>query len=199
MCVVRRPREFGYDARRTTHGEEDGARAAADGRYDSTTIWLHWSMVGLIAILWVMGQTADLLPRGPIRTGAWSVHVLLGLVTGLVLVLRIVWRAGFGRALPPADTGVLHAVAVVTHYALYVLVAAVVVLGVLDALYRGFVLFDLWPLPQIGTGDASVRRSIHGWHELAANLTAAVALLHAAAALVHHYVWRDRLLDRMAP
>jgi len=45
----------------------------------------------------------------------------------------------------------------------------------------------------------AVRRSINGWHELAANLILLVAFLHAVAALVHQYAWRDRLLNRMAP
>jgi hypothetical protein len=51
-------------------------------RYDPTTIWLHWITVGLIVALWVIGQTGDLVPRGPFRTGIWSVHVTLGFLTG---------------------------------------------------------------------------------------------------------------------
>lgn len=167
--------------------------------YDRTTIWLHWTTVGLIVVLWAIGQTADLLPRGPIRSGAWSVHVLLGIVTALILVTRVAWRAQFGRVLPPADTGVLHAIAKATHYTLYVLLAVAVVLGMIDALYRGFNVFGVWPLPQIGAGDAAMRRSINGWHELAANLLVAVAVLHGLAALLHQYVWRDHLVERMIP
>ncbi len=172
-------------------GDQDVAR------YDPTTIWLHWITVGLVAVLWVIGQTADLAPRGPVRTGVWSVHVLLGLATGLVLLTRVAWRAHFGRVLPPADTGILYTTARVTHYTLYILLGAVVVLGIVDALYRGFNLFGVWSLPQFGTGDAATRHSINEWHERAANLTIVVACLHAAAALVHQYVWRDHLIERM--
>lgn len=168
-------------------------------RYDRTTIWLHWITVGLIVVLWTIGQTADLLPRGPLRSGVWSVHVLLGIVTAFVLVTRVAWRAEFGRVLPPADTGILHALAKITHYALYLLLAIVVVLGMIDALYRSFNLFGLWPLPQIGTGDAAMRHSINEWHELAANLLVLVAALHGVAALLHQYVWRDHLMERMVP
>lgn len=170
-----------------------------DLRYDSPTIWLHWTTVGLVVVLWVIGQTADWLPRGPLRTGAWSVHVLLGFVTGLVFLIRVAWRARFGRVLPPADTGILYMAAKATHHALYLLLAAAIVLGIVNALYRGFRLFGLWPLPQFGTGDTATRRSINEWHELAANAIMVVALFHAAAAMIHHYVWRDRLLDRMKP
>jgi cytochrome b561 len=172
-------------------------RDRTDGHYDPVTIWLHWATAALVAILWIMGQTIDFLPRGPLRANAWSLHVTLGIVLGLVLVGRVFWRAGPGRGLPAADPGLLHAVAKATHYALYGLLAAVVVLGVANALVRGFDLFGLWTLPQIG--DPSLRRPVNELHELAANLTLIVAFVHAAAALVHHYVWRDGVLRRMIP
>jgi cytochrome b561 len=168
-------------------------------RYDRTTIWLHWTTVGLIAGLWVIGQTADLIPRGPFRTGIWSIHVTLGIVTAFVLLTRVAWRAHFGRVLPPADTGILYVIAKATHYTLYVLLAAVVVLGIADASYRGFSLFGVWSVPQFGTGDRAIRHSIDEWHELGANVLMLVGIIHALAALGHHYVWRDRLLRRMQP
>ena len=125
--------------------------------------------------------------------------MVLGVVTGFVLLTRVAWRAQFGRVLSPADTGVLYALAKVMHFTLYALLAVVVVTGIVNASYRGFNLFGIWSVPQFGTGDAITRRSINGWHELAANLTMLVGLLHTAAALVHQYVWRDRLLNRMMP
>lgn len=174
-------------------------RDPTNGHYDPTTVWLHWTTVALVTILWVIGQTADWLPRGPFRSGVWSVHVILGFVLGFVLLTRIAWRAHFGRVLPPADTGALYAIAKATHYTLYLLLATVVITGITNASYRGFTLFGVWSVPQFGTGDAATRRSITEWHELAANLTLLVAFLHAVAALAHQYVWRDRLLNRMTP
>lgn len=168
-------------------------------RYDLTTIWLHWATVALIMVLWGIGMTADWLPRGPARSGVWSVHVILGILTALVLVTRIAWRASFGRVLPPADTGILYIIATITHRLLYLLLAVVVVTGIINASYRGFHIFEIWSVPQFGTGDAATRRSINGWHELAANVLVAVAFLHALAALFHQYVWRDHLIRRMLP
>ncbi len=168
-------------------------------RYDSTTIWLHWLTVGLVVVLWLIGQTADFLPRGPFRTGIWSTHVMLGFLTAFVLLTRVAWRAQFGRMLPPADSGVLYVIAKTTHYALYVLLAAVVIAGIVDASYRGFNLFGVWSVPQFGTGDRAIRHSINEWHGLAANVLLAVAAIHGLAALGHHYVWRDHLLDRLRP
>lgn len=165
--------------------------------YDPVTVLLHWITVGLIVALWGLGMTADSFPRGPLRSAAWSTHVVLGFAIAFVLLTRIAWRAQYGRVLPPADSGMLHLIASTTHYTLYVLLAVVTVTGLANASYRGFNVFGIWKVPQFGAGVAATRRSINEWHELAANLLLIVAAIHAAAALFHHYVWRDRLLDRM--
>jgi cytochrome b561 len=130
-------------------------------RYDPITIWLHWITVGLIVALWVIGQTGDGFPRGPLRTGVWSIHVTLGFAIAFVLLTRIAWRAHFGRVLPPADTGLLYIPAKVTHYTLYVLLGLVVAVGIINASYRGFDLFGVWSVPQFGSGDAATRHSIN--------------------------------------
>jgi cytochrome b561 len=71
------------------------------------------------------------------------------------------------------------------------------VLGVVNAFVRGYNLFDLVSLPQLG--DRAMRKPITHWHGLAANLLLALAGLHAAAALFHHYIIRDSVLARMVP
>jgi cytochrome b561 len=175
-------------------GENNSAKV---GIYDAPTVILHWITAALVAVLWVTGQTTGFLPRGPWQQSAWSIHVLLGFALGGVLSARIIWRAGLGRDLPAADPGLLHVIAKVTHYLLYVLLVIVVSLGVANALVRGLTLFGTWHLPQVG--DPGLRRTINGWHALAANGVFVLARIHAAAALTHYYLWRDGVLGRMLP
>ena len=47
--------------------------------------------------------------------------------------------------------------------------------------------------------DRALARSVKDVHEVTANALAIIAALHAAAALVHHWVLRDRTLLRMLP
>jgi cytochrome b561 len=166
-------------------------------QYDATTIALHWSTAALVVVLWTIGQTADWFPRGPLRTNYWSAHVLLGLVLAVVLAWRILWRGLAGRRLPAADSGLLRLIAEATHYALYALLLIAVALGVVNAFLRGWNFFDVIHLPQFG--DKAMRKPITDWHGLAANILLGLALLHAAAALMHHYAWKDEVLRRMAP
>jgi cytochrome b561 len=129
----------------------------------------------------------------------WSTHVVLGLTLAVVLAMRILWQASFGRALPPADTGVLQWLAKGTHYTLYLLVLTGVVLGIVNASYMGFDLYGVLTVPRLGDGDPSTERSIDTLHEWAANLLVVIAFFHAAAALGHQYIWGDRVLQRMRP
>jgi cytochrome b561 len=170
-----------------------------DQRYDAATIWLHWLTVALVAILWILGQVTAWLPRGPFRLGVRSTHVVLGLTLVLVLATQILWRAGFGSALPPADAGMLHWLAKGTHYALYLLLLAIVILGIANASYLGYNLCGVLTVPRFGNSDPATERSINRLHEWVANLVVLVAFFHAAAALGHQYIWRDRLLQRMRP
>jgi cytochrome b561 len=163
--------------------------------YDRTTIFLHWITAGLVGILWIIGQTADWFPEGTFNTDYWSIHVVLGFALAVVIVWRIIWRSSGGRRLPAADAGVLHIAAKATHYGLYLLLLVVVVLGITNAFVRGYNLFDLVSLPQLG--DRPLRRPITHWHGLTANIVLGLAALHAAAALFHHYVNRDSVLARI--
>jgi cytochrome b561 len=169
---------------------------ADSAHYDRTTIMLHWTTAILVAVLWIIGQTADWFPDGPFNTDYWSVHVVLGFVLAIVIAYRILWRGFRGRRLPAADTGALNVLAKATHYGLYLLLLVVVALGIVNAFVRGYNLFDLFHLPQLG--DRELRRKITHWHGLAANIMLGLAAFHAAAALFHQYALRDRLLSRMA-
>lgn len=112
------------------------------------------------------------------------------------MVAFLVWRRAGGRHLPVEDPGPLHRLAKATHAALYVLLIVIVGLGIANAFVRGVSLGPV-SLPQLG--DPAWRRSLTHWHGLAANILLALALFHAVAALVHHYLWHDAVLRRMLP
>jgi cytochrome b561 len=158
---------------------------------------MHWLTAILVVILWIIGQTADWLPDGPLNTDVWSIHVVLGFALTIVIIWRIIWRISGGRRLPAADAGALHVLAKATHYGLYILLLTVVALGMTNAFVRGYNLFDFVSLPQVG--ERALRRPLTQWHGLVANILLGLAGLHAVAALFHHYVIRDSVLGRMWP
>jgi cytochrome b561 len=168
-------------------------------RYDGASILLHWLTAGLVVVLWTLGQTIDFFPKGAPKIDARSVHITLGATLGVVLLIRVLWRASAGRKLPLAARGWLGVTAKVVHYGLYVLVAVTVVLGIFNAWQRGDVLFDVYRIPQLIPGDRALRHALGELHGDCADVVLIVAGLHAAAALAHHYLLRDRVLRRMLP
>ena len=166
-------------------------------RYDGRTIWLHWLTAGLVVSQWVGAQVIDWFPRGPLRVDARSMHIVLGLALLAVFVARVVWRATEGRRLPPADRGALHVLAKATHWGLYALIAAVLALGVFNVWVRGDSIFGLFTIPAYDPADKALRATVQDWHGTLATIILGLAGFHAAAALVHRYVWHDGLLARM--
>ncbi|HEY6514824.1 MAG TPA: cytochrome b/b6 domain-containing protein [Steroidobacteraceae bacterium] len=167
--------------------------------YDRPSIVLHWLTAGLVAILWTLGQTIDFFPKGAPKIDARSVHISLGATLAVVLLVRVLWRAGAGRKLPLANSGWLGVAARIVHYGLYLLVAATVVLGILNAWQRGDTLFNLYTIPKLVPGDVALRRALQELHGDCADVVLIVAGLHATAALAHHYLLRDKVLRRMLP
>jgi cytochrome b561 len=178
-------------------GSMDSRQHQSVGSYDPTTIMLHWCTAALVLALWIIGQTADWLPKGPVTSYYWSSHILLGFALVVLLAWRIIWRFSAGRRLPPYDSGILQFAAETTHYGLYGLLIIVLAFGIANAFVRGYNLFDIVRLPQ--WGDASLRRPITHWHGLIANILLGLAFLHATAALIHFYISRDAVLRRMLP
>ncbi|MEO8835134.1 MAG: cytochrome b [Caldimonas sp.] len=166
--------------------------------YDRRTIVLHWMTAALVVALWLLGQTIDWFPKGTPRVFARSTHISLGVALALVLVARISWRSG-GRAvhLPPAGLGWLDKMATVTHWLLYGLLITTVALGVTNAWVRGDTIFNLFKIQSIDPNNKPLKESVEEWHALAANTLLVVALFHAAAGLLHHFVWHDGVLRRM--
>lgn len=164
--------------------------------YDRRTIVLHWLTAALVVGLWGVAQIIDFFPTA-LHVYPRSVHILFGVVLVVVYLVRLSWRFGAGRRLPPAEQGVMGKAATGVHHLLYLLLAATLVLGLYNEAIRADSIFNLFRLPSVAPDDAALRRLINGWHGTAANALLIVAGLHAFAALFHHYVLKDGVLRRM--
>jgi cytochrome b561 len=157
----------------------------------------------LVILAWLLGQFDDVFPKGAARAAALFVHNSAGLAVIGILVLRLLWR--FADPPPPIEHTILGAwldrAGRLAHYALYALLVAVPVSGIVLQFARGdaLPLFGLTEIASPWTRDRAFARSVKEIHEVAANALIVLAALHAAAALIHHWVLRDRTLVRMLP
>ena len=116
-----------------------------------------------------------------------------------VLIRRIRWRLADGVHLPRAGSSAIDTIATLTHKILYLLLVGTVLLGIANAWIRGDTLFMLLKIPAFDPGNTALREPVEDLHSWAANILLVVAGLHAAAALLHHFVLKDDILRRMVP
>jgi len=159
---------------------------------------LHWLSAAAIVAMWVIAQTIDFFPRAE-RIWPVSVHVALGVLVVVLTILRIIWKRTGARQLPKAEAGLLGTAAVAVHHLLYLLIVVTLALGITLELIRGDNVFHLIQLPSIAPGNNDLRHSIGDVHGLAANALLILAGLHGAAALWHHFIMKDGVLERMRP
>lgn len=162
-------------------------------------MFFHWATAVLVAGQWLGAQTIDWFPRGPLRVDARSTHITFGVLLGLLLVARIVWRATRGRHLPPADRTMLHVLAKGTHWGLYALMLAMVSVGVFLTWARGDSIFGLFTIPAWDPSNRGLADQVQEIHATIGWIIVGLVGAHAGAALMHRYVWHDRVLARMLP
>ena len=155
-------------------------------RYAPAQIALHWATLGLILISFVthedIGDSLELWQEGQVALPdpAALAHFGAGSLVLALTVLRLILRAVQGAPAPLPGQGRLVGLASgAVHGALYVLLLAIPASGLAMVLGGAEDLGDL--------------------HEGLFALMLALVGLHAAAALVHQFVWHDGTLARMAP
>ncbi|WP_111642298.1 cytochrome b [Marinimicrobium alkaliphilum] len=170
--------------------------------YGLVSILFHWITAILVVGLFGLG----LYMVGLSYYDAWyqkgpPLHISLGLTLMLLMVARVLWRLINWRKPAPLPE---HSRAVIwgsgaVQLLLYIMIFTVIITGYLMTTSDGRParLFDLMRFPVlIRLGPDGVDRAglIHFW---CAWGIIVLASLHGIAALIHHFVWRDRTLMRM--
>ena len=171
-------------------------------RYTNTAIALHWLMVLAIAAAASLGLYMTGLSFSPQKLKLYSWHKWTGVTLFLLAAARVFWRATHAvPRLPPATPRWQRRAASATHAALYVLVFVIPLSGWLmsSALGVQTVYLGLLPLPNLLAKNKELGEALKSVHAALNWTLAAVVLVHAGAALKHHFVERDDVLHRMLP
>jgi cytochrome b561 len=175
-------------------------------RYGLAPRFLHWLTVILVLVAWTLGTFGDDLPKGAARDTGLFVHISAGLLILMALVVRLAWRVAEPPPPEPNEFGrwlgaFADPAARLAQYTLYALLIAVPIAGILAQFARGnaLPLFGLGEIASPWIRDRAFAHNVTEIHEILANALVIVASFHAAAALVHHFVFRDNTLIRMLP
>ena len=176
------------------------------GRYSTTAIALHW-LLGLVLVgLFGLGTYMSDLPFSPQRLKLYNWHKWAGVAVLALSLVRILWRlthrppalpAAVEQAMPGWQKWAHHG----THLALYALFIAVPLAGWAYSSAAGFpiVFLGIVPLPDFVPVSKPLADFLQATHATLAFMLAGLVLVHVAAALKHHWIDNDGLLQRMLP
>jgi cytochrome b561 len=161
----------------------------------------------LVVVAWTLGTFGDDLPKGAARATGLFLHISAGLLILIALIMRLAWRAA--NPVPPPEPNEFgkwlgafaDPAARLAHYTLYVLLIAVPLTGIITQFAHGdaLSLFGIGEIPSPWTRDRAFTHTVKEIHEIVAHALVIVASFHTAAALIHHFVFRDNTLTRMLP
>lgn len=162
---------------------------------------LHWISAALVLTMLIAGQRFQLNLPDEERLFSLAAHSTLGISLIVVMVVRVAYRILNPPPPLPSTMPVLQRLLSSTvHGALYGLLFVVPVLGLIAASASPFpvqpaYLFNLTEL--LGAPDEGRFLMLRRYHELSTWALAGLAFLHIKAALMHQYVWKDGVLNRM--
>jgi cytochrome b561 len=178
---------------------DDGSRAP----FDLLTITIHWLTVLLISLSAATGLAVRYAaaPEG-LRPFLLETHRSAGAIIWGVTLVRLLWRMSFARfpPFPPHLPRFQQWLARRSEHLLYTLLLLQPLSGaaMTASLGRPFQLV-VWTVPTLLPRNLELWLTLLNIHRVGAYALFFLVAGHAFAALAHHYVLRDDVLQMMAP
>jgi len=195
---------------------------ASSTRYTSVAILLHWILAVLaltmVAVGFWMHDAIQNPATRPLALQVFPLHKATGITILALTAVRLLWRLTHpAPPLPQRMAGWEKLVARTSHWLFYLLLFAMPLSGWIyssagySQAFNTFIrvplsyfgLFTVPDFPGVAAQPDEARKAIGltalGAHFYLAWVMLALAGLHVAAALKHHFVNRDDVLTRMLP
>lgn len=172
--------------------------------YTRTAQVLHWLMALIFIVVWIIGfYSGNFLSYdidGSFKGQVITLHKNIATVILFLVVVRIFWRYTHpAPRLPDTMSPAMKTAAHLGHLALYIMLIAMPVTGCLYSWSAGYpapvlYLFEIPRLVQENPDLLAVVKPLHIYLSWGVGL---LILGHIAAALKHHFIDRDHVLDSM--
>ncbi len=180
--------------------------ASVKSTYTKTAIWLHWMIAALIIGQLIGGKVMHAMDPAPLKFELYQLHKSFGFIILALSVARLLWRLGHKPpALPDGMKPFEKIGAKLSHIAFYILMIGIPISGwvmvssspyiIETKIFKLIPVFDLPGVPRT-EGFNALTKDVHEYMAIA---IAALLVLHIGAALKHHFVEKDDVLNRMAP
>jgi cytochrome b561 len=170
--------------------------------FDPTTRLMHWLTAGLMLSVFVLAFSIDLATSRASHTVFLQLHRSVGLTIWVVTLVRLVWRNFATYPNWPSDMSqAMRVAAMASEYALYALLLAQPILGLLQTNAHGdhVNLFFIGQLPALIEKNRPFAQQLLTVHKAVGFSLLGLIALHVSAALLHHFWRRDNTLTAMLP
>lgn len=178
---------------------KDGVRPAA---YAPASKWLHWIIAACVIGLIPAGVIMHRLPEGALQNRLFDLHRATGVLVLFLVILRVIARNRFGTPAPAGTLTKFERIAsTAAHHSLLALLFLMPLIGwAMMSAYRADVsFFGLFTLPHILPQNDTVYKILSRAHQLLGFLMAFIIAAHVGGALMHGFIKRDGVLNRMLP
>ncbi len=171
-------------------------------RYGSVAKFFHWLMALAIIGMLALGLYMEDLEISPDKLKLYGIHKSIGVLILIFASLRLVWKnINIIPKLPDSIPALQKLAAGISHYALYATMFLMPLSGWLMSSAAGFQVsvFGIFKLPNLINKDQDLRNLFSSAHTFIGYALIVLIILHALAALKHHFIDKDNILRRMLP
>ena len=173
-----------------------------ENHYGMTAIALHWLIFALILCGFTLAVYMTGLPPSPQKLKYISWHKWIGVTIFMLALARLAWRLTHLTPVLPASMPTWQRSAeTAVHMLLYGLIITIPLTGWLMSSAYGVptVYLGLVQFPDLLTRDKALAELLRFVHVMLNYTMLTLVIIHAAAAMKHHFIDCDDVLLRMLP
>jgi cytochrome b561 len=162
---------------------------------------LHWLIFALLALQYAIGSIMPHIGRHTQDEGWVSWHFYVGAAILFFILIRLIWRLFHPVPQLPTLTPLERVASGFVHWALYLLVLAMTLLGWAATNSRGWdvKLFGSITLPSVAPKGSHWGHECGDIHNVLVYVLLGFIVLHVAGAFYHYFVKHDEVAGRMVP
>lgn len=173
-----------------------------ENHYGMTAIALHWLIFALILCGFTLAMYMTGLPLSPQKLKYISWHKWIGVTIFMLALARLAWRlTHWAPELPASIPAWQRSAANAAHVLLYGLIITIPLTGWLMSSAYGVptVYLGLVQFPDLLARDNALAELLRFVHVMLNYTMLTLVIIHAAAAIKHHFIDRDDVLLHMLP
>ncbi|MFT6406659.1 MAG: cytochrome b561 [Arenicella sp.] len=173
-------------------------------QYSKISKFLHWSIAGLIVAQYVLAKLAESAKHEDKileQLALLANHKSIGITILVLAVIRLIYRLSLPvPSLPSSMAKWQITASKLSHVLLYGFLFALPISGWLMSSAKAYSVswFKLIVLPDLVAPSESLAELLHETHHYLGEALFVIALIHILAALKHHLVDKDDVLNRMS-